>query len=413
MKTILFIASFGIAALLTSCGHRQKAGPGETTKAIPSLALAIDNGASSCPYFTSDKQGNIFLSWARNLNDSLSVMCFAVSTNKGRTFGQPFEIPGSTNLHAHAENMPKMLVKPSGEVIAVWGASNPNPENEYCGRIFFSQSFDGGKSWNQPTPLVRDPAGFDQRYFDLALLPGGEAAIVWLDNRKSPGKEGSALYFAATNGTNGFEGEKRIGESCCECCRTDLFIDSKKNIHIAYRGIINDSIRDMVHIVSSDAGISFSDPRRLSKDNWVIRGCPHTGPAIAENKSGLYFAWYTMGTGTGLYFCSTTDNGNSFSGRDTIREKSSARHPQIESFGDGQMLLAWDETSQTANGLVTSIGIQKRSAEGRRIFTQYITPDTVRATYPVLYPIDGNTALIAYDQETNKTNHVVYSRLTF
>jgi hypothetical protein len=43
-------------------------------------------------------------------------------------------------------------------------------------------------------PLTNDTASFDQRYYDVALLPDGEAAIIWLDNsRQLPKKD--RLFF--------------------------------------------------------------------------------------------------------------------------------------------------------------------------------------------------------------------------
>ena len=165
-----------------------------------------------------------------------------MSIDEGKTFGKAIEIPGSTNVHPHGENMPKVIFKPSGEIIAAWGAANPNPINQYSGLVYYSQSFDEGKTWTKPRSLTDDTASFDQRYFDMALLPNGEAGITWLDNRKQWNKEGSGLYYAVTNGKNGFQNERLISGPCCQCCRTDLFIDTKKNIHVLYRAIINDSI---------------------------------------------------------------------------------------------------------------------------------------------------------------------------
>lgn len=211
--------------------------------------------------------------------------------------------------------MLKIIFKLPGEIIAVWGAANPNQKNAYPDKVFYSRSSDEGKAWSKATCLVQDTAGFDQRYFDMALLPNGEAAIIWLDNRKKTTKEGSALYYAETKGNSGFENERLISEPCCPCCRTDLFVDSKKNIHILYRAIINDSIRDMVHSISTNDGKSFSSPGRISKDNWVISGYPHTGPAMTENEDGIQLTWFTAGGSSGIYYCHSKDNCKTFSTR--------------------------------------------------------------------------------------------------
>jgi hypothetical protein len=93
-------------------------------------------------------------------------------------------------------------------------------------------------------------------------MKNGEVVIIWLDNRKTEDVEGSALYCAVTNGKNGFASEVLASQPACQCCRTSLFVDNHDNIHALYRGIINDSIRDMVHVVSSDGGKNFQQTRK-------------------------------------------------------------------------------------------------------------------------------------------------------
>src|ERR1700741_4122868 len=292
-------------------------------------AVTEDSLQTTCPYLTSDHNGNIVMSWVKELNDSDAVMCYATSKDHGFSFERPVEIGTSKGVHPHGENLPKVIFKSTGEMIAMWGISNANPKNKYSGLVSYTQSFDGGRTWTKSRPLVTDTASYDQRYFDMALLPNGEIAVIWLDNRTKSEAAGSTLYYSETKGRNGFQKEKVIGETCCQCCRTDLFVDSKGNIHAAYRDIINDTIRDMVHTISFDKGKTFSTPERISDDNWIISGCPHTGPAMAENKNGIQFAWHTMGGGNGVFFNTTKDNGRTFSLRDTVRSQPSAKHAQL------------------------------------------------------------------------------------
>ncbi|RYZ51697.1 MAG: exo-alpha-sialidase, partial [Chitinophagaceae bacterium] len=266
------------ATVLVSCGVSSR----ETNAGAEAFSI-IDSLPGTCPYLAKDTEGNIVLSWVRKNSDSTAVFCYAVSTDEGKSFGPATVIPSSTNVHPHSENIPKVAFKPSGEIIAVWGAANPNPVNKYSGMVFYSQSFDKGKTWNRARPLVQDTSGFDQRYFDMVLLPDGEVAITWLDNRKQGMQEGSGLYFARTKGKEGFVNERKIQQGCCQCCRTDLFVDTAGGIHVLYRGILKDGIRDMVHTLSSDGGNTFTEPKRISADNWVLNACPHTGPAMAEN----------------------------------------------------------------------------------------------------------------------------------
>jgi hypothetical protein len=369
------------------------------------IAFQVDSLPGNCPYITKDTKGNPVISWARKINDSVSVLCYALSVDEGKSFQKPMTVPFS-NLQPHSENLPKIVFKPSGEIIALWGRANPNPKNKYSGLVFYSQSFDEGSTWTPPKPLVADTASYDQRYYDVALLPGGEAAIIWLDNRKATEKKGSGLYYAVTDGRKGFQHERMIGDGCCECCRTDLFIDSNAGIHVLYRGIIKDSIRDMLHCVSVDGGQAFSSPRIINNDNWVINGCPHTGPAMAENNQGLHFAWFTGAGNKGCFYTRSPDNGNSFTGYDKISAMGS--HPQVLTLADGRLIIGWDESVKVNKEYYKRIALQIRSASGASEEQGFITPDTLMATYPVIGNLRNQDVLIAYTQLDRGQEKVVY-----
>ncbi|GEO11198.1 lipoprotein [Segetibacter aerophilus] len=371
----------------------------------------IDTAAGSCPYLTKDSKDRVVLSWIKKVNPVTSVFCYAISQDEGKTFGKAVEIPGSTNVHPQGENMPKVIVKPSGEIIATWGAANPNPINQYSGLVYYSQSFDGGRTWTKPKSLTVDTASFDQRYFDMALLPNGEAGITWLDNRKHWKGEGSGLYYAITNGKNGFQNERLISGPCCQCCRTDLFVDKNKDIHVLYRAIINDSIRDMVHIVSMDDGRTFTAPKRISQDNWVISGCPHTGPAMAENELGIHFTWFTGGAGSGIYYNNSKDNGKTFTSRDSVSGKA-AKHCQIASLPNDNILIVWNESFPNGNKFSSRIGIEQRDANGKTTTKSYITSQTSNSSFPVIYPINANKIVIAYTENIKDKDHVFFKQVS-
>ncbi len=91
-------------------------------------------------------------------------------------------------------------------------------------------------------------------------------------------------------------------------------------MHVLYRGIIDDSIRDMVHMMSTDAGKTFTAPERISNDNWVLNGCPHTGPAMTENADGLHFSWFTGGLKikVACFIPGPQNNGKTFVQRMTV-----------------------------------------------------------------------------------------------
>lgn len=382
--------------------------PKATAPAGP-VVLSHTGKEASCPYITKDAKGRTVISWVeKDSAANTGMMCYAVYNDNGYTFSDPVKIETTAGVYPHAENLPKLLFRPDGGVIALFGVEQHDARNKYAGRVMYTVSADSGRSWGAPQSLVTDTAGYDQRYFDMALLPGGEAAAIWLDNRKDTKAEGSTLYWAVTSGGKGFQAAKPIAQTVCQCCRTRLYVAGNGDIHVAYRDIINDSIRDMVHQVSVDGGQSFSEPVRISADNWVVNGCPHTGPALTANKHGLHFAWFTMGGGQGVFYAGSKDNGKTYTQKESLSKAPMAKHPQIVTIPDDRVVIVWDEPVKWHDDFRSRIGIAIKSPEGQTITSRTLTADSVYATYPVAGALDGQTMLVAYTRK----GEVVYERVS-
>ncbi|MFB6455137.1 sialidase family protein [Chitinophaga sp. Hz27] len=393
----------GMILLLMACENQHKK---------ESQQLSHAGADASCPYITSDQKGHTVISWVEK--DSLGdggKMFFSVSNDNEYTFSEPVAIPTTAGVFPHDENLPKLLFKQDGTVIALFGVEQHDARNKYAGKVMYTQSLDGGKSWQPAVALVTDTAGYDQRYFDLALMPNGEAAAIWLDNRKNTNAEGSTLYFATTEGKSGFQGAKPVVETVCQCCRTKLYVDKSSNkVHIVYRDIINDSIRDMVHQVSEDGGKTFSAPVRISADNWVVNGCPHTGPTLAANAKGLHFAWFTMGHGKGVFYCNSSDNGNTYTQKESLSDVAMAKHPQLICTDNGDIYIAWDEPVKVGDDYNSRIGMVRKSPEGKTIADTKLTADSSYANFPVLGTLN-NDVLVAYKQRQGNHGAVMYKLL--
>lgn len=398
-----------LAFLFSSSAHRYSATP--TSSASGPIRISLETGNASGAYLTTDHRGYPVLSWVQQVGSDAHLLYYAVSADGGCTFATPKVVPTSKGIYPHDENLSKVIYKKNGDLLAVFGVNNPNPDNRYAGMLYYTQSFNAGKTWTTPKQL--SPAksySIDERYFDVTLLTDGEIGVVWLDSRKeSHGHhhEGSSLFFSRTEGRKGFTEEKRIAESTCQCCRTKLYQDQAGQLHVTYRAIINDSIRDMVHTASLDNGKSFSKPSRISPDNWIIKGCPHTGPTMTGNKVGTHFAWYTLGNGEGIFYCHSLKDGT-FSPRENISASASAKHPQITTTKDGSLAIVWDE--RASEGTTFRVGLQTRTPEGKSIQQAFITPEAASSTHPVIMATAPTGLLVAYTQKNGDRKEVYYER---
>lgn len=376
-----------ISALIAACGQQQG------FRAGGELVLSDTGKIASCTHISHDAAGRLIVSWVEQEQGSeVGALWYAVSDDGGAHFGKPVPVPTATGISPQPENMPKIIFRKNGEAIAMFGTRNPDPRNKYAGKVWYTRSADGGRNWQPAVPLVTDSAGYDQRYFDMSPLPSGEVAAVWLDNRKTQQQEGSTL-FIATSGQEGFERARPLVQTVCQCCRTSLYTDPQGGLHVAFRDIIHDTIRDMVHIYSKDGGETFTQPVRISPDNWAVNGCPHTGPTMTSNRSGLHFAWFTMGGGHGVFYSKSINNGIRFSPRESISAKPTAKHPQIAATPGGELLLAWDEPLDT---ITHQIGFVRKSPGGETIAAGFLTGEGEQSVFPVLLPVGEKTVAVAY-----------------
>jgi hypothetical protein len=158
---------------------------------------------------------------------------------------------------------------------------------------------------------------------------------------------------------------------------------------------------------STNNGKSFSTAKRISHDNWMLDGCPHTGPAIAGNSLGIHFAWYTQGNGAGIFYCNAESGSNDFTKRDAISTNILARHPQSVALANDHIAIVWDESSPLVDSQ-SQIGLQLRDKKGRIIHSEMIGSEEKSYIYPVLKCLTGNKILLAYTSTNYEHANVEY-----
>ena len=396
---------FIVTLLFTSCNQFSST---EVLNDSLSNSVLISNKSSisEASFLTLDHKENPVITWVEEVVNGV-FLYYATSLDSGRTFGVPIKIPTTKGLSSHNESMPKIAFKRNGDAVVVFQKRKPTSENQYAGILLYTQLLEGSKNWSNPKMLHSDTSsGVGRNFFDITRLPDGEIGAIWLDGRNKY-ENGSSVYFAKTNTENGFESEIQIGEKTCQCCRTDIYVDDKNNINVAYRDILKDSIRDIVHVISKDLGSTFSSPVVISEDNWVLNGCPHSGPVMTETSSGLDFFWFTRGGGTGVFHTSKEFMNQNFKKRDLIN--SQARHPQAASLSNDEVAVVWDEYSEKSDFYCDRIGVLIIS-KTKKMQSNYITSKSINATYPDVLKLNNGNLLISWTQKANGESQVFYKQ---
>ena len=364
---------------------------------------------------------DILINWTEwNKDETENILKFAFYDKTKQQFNKPIVITPSKGLQMHAESMAKVGISKQGTLYAVYRRKDTKAKSRFGGYLYYSVSKDGGVSWSSEKKLVIDKQSTSQSFFDIALLPDGELGMIWLDSRKPIDKKhkGKTVYFASTNANFSFANEKPIAGSTCECCRTDLYVDGNNTIHIAYRNLIDNSepnfdgngtmeIRDMYYTFSKDNGTTFSKSQPISRDNWHINGCPHTGPSLVNNGKNLTAVWFTgKKNEEGIYYA--VKNDNEFKSKTLISK--TGHHPQMSSVFGKDFIVYEDYYENQEKGytkiILSEIGnlFKQKTSEISKVNTQN--------NHAVLIPVDNNALLIAWVNTDIRNPKIMYRTIS-
>jgi len=386
---ILMTASVGVlslagAALAHMGHHHEVASNPKCTNA--SLACATQ----TTPFFAAD--GTLWLAWVAN-----GFVSVAHSRNLGRSFSTAVSVnPKSLDLDWGPDSRPSIAVDRQGRVFVAFARFR---NDKYDGEVLFSRSLDGGKTFAAPVPITDNPES--QRFQVLALNADGSLFAAWLDKRdrvlaKAHGEKyvGAGLAFAWSNDHGATFSTAKIAEdNTCECCRIGVGFAGPGRPVIAFRKIFGGMVRD--HAV-----IAFADPQtpgpmhRVSVDDWKIDACPHQGPSLAISADGTYhIAWFTEGSvRQGLFYASSSDGGRSFTPPMPIGDPSRNPARAYLLSADRTLWLVWKEF----DGQSTSVSLMTSHDHGRTWSTPHVVAHTNDASDHPLLVSDGGRVFLSW-----------------
>ena len=292
----------------------------------------------------------------------------------------------------HSQSAPRLAVAPDGTVLVLYVVDVPVEGRRFpASDVFLARSRDGGRTFEAPVrvnPEARVPTG--HTFADLAVGPGGEIVVSWLDGTASEawkqahpdqsasasphalpvrlvhdgeeephhgasghggsanGDPGTTLVVArSVDGGQTFEAPVAVAPGTCPCCRTALDVGPRGAVRVVWRQVWPGGERDPAVATSTDGGKTFGAPVRVHADRWAIDGCPHAGPAVAEDTDGrVHVAWYTGADGRlGLWHAVSTDGGQTFGEPTALGRGAPLGQTRAVRDGTGRVWLAWEDRS--------------------------------------------------------------------
>jgi len=362
-------------------------------------------------YLSTDSNNTLFLNWTEEIDTSkTNILKYRVFDPKLNQFEKEVVIPASIGMQSHHESMPKLGKTSDGILYAVFRIATPNAKSRFAGGIFYAISKDNGKSWSKRIKLVNDENAVSQSFYDISLMPDGELGLTWLDSRKfETEKDGSSLYFAKTKGSSGFQNQKPIVGSTCQCCRTDIYVENERNIHIAFRNIGEGSIRDMYSVVSTDNGTIFSQPKIMSEDNWKLEGCPHTGPSLGTDSKDLSVVWFTGAkSGSGIFYKKLNDEISFIENKVLVSQ--TGKHPQMVVIENGNTYIVYEDYYLEDGTSYSLLVLHIISSDGSKREVVLSQPKT-NNDHAVITKLNKNRLLVSWTNTVVGKTQVVYKTI--
>lgn len=315
------------------------------------------------------------------------------------------DIPGEVT--SHGENSPRLHMRGHGEVYCLWQARS----GEAGGSLLrLARSRGWGESFEKS--VVVDPAApAAQAFATLNVSPEGTVYVAWLDGRdRGSGHSGSAALFLARSQDRGrsFQPSIRVAASVCPCCRPAIAFTGPDTVHVAFRGVTAEQVRDIYVATSRDGGASWNEPVLVSRDNWRIHGCPHSGASLATLGGRLFVSWYTAGDGnSALYYSWSDDGARSFAPRRLLSGSiKDPNHPQLLAGADSILAVFQGREPDRDQGW-GKIGVYYREigAGGETSPLTRLQPFQASASYPTIAFGPPDQLFVAWTEPAGESSH--------
>lgn len=330
-----------IIGLLVLSGCKRSSLEASNRKVLPGLSEPVRvsfGDADAEPAIAVSPDGSVYVAWVSHGPKSQADVMIVRFTSDGKMQGSPVRVNSKRGIAAAWRGDPPTVAVTPDQAVHVGWTARVESESGHASDIYLSSSKDHGQTFGAPVKVNDDPKPADHGMHSLTVARDGRIYVAWLDERNvtsSPMKDmkmdaqtaghmesnRDVFIAASTDGGRTFTKNQRVAANACPCCKTSLATTSDGRLYLSWRQVLPGDFRHIAVASSPDHGQTFTPPKIVSDDQWVLAGCPVSGATLfAGNDGSVQVLWYSEGKNgeTGLYSSITRDQGVTFGPRQLV-----------------------------------------------------------------------------------------------
>ena len=316
----------------------------------------------------------VLATWIERGEGAAAVRFSRFDPNATPVWTTPQTVAERPDLFANWADRPAVRRLPDGSLLA--HDLRKIAEGTYAYGVRLSRSTDEGATWTDLGWLHDDARAVEHGFVSMLPATGGVMAF-WLDGREMAeqkpgaghghddhgGEGGPMTLRTAAITTDAIAPAEEAGAApasrgldarVCECCDTDA-ANTESGPVVVYRDRGPNEERDI--FIVRRVGREWTTPMPVSRDGWIMPGCPVNGPAIAARGSEVCVAWFTAAFGDlddpsppRVLAARSDDSGATFSAPLELSETSIGR-TDLVMLPDGDAIACWVDRLDPPVGL--------------------------------------------------------------
>ena len=223
-------------------------------------------------------------------NDS-SPKTIRASKWDGTNFTTPYDITSAGVLPSSWDG-PEIAAK--GDTVYLVFASTATTQES----IMLIRSFDGGNTFSDTIRVSENNPAHKYRMGNIKIDKDGHPIVSYMQyllNFTEPKQMVNRSINYGDSFIGSVEGSESAPGEPCDCCKSSLILDNN-DIYLLFRNNINNE-RNSYISKSTDGGQTFNLVADLDDYDWIVNGCPATGPLGIVNGDSLLIVRRSGGTG--------------------------------------------------------------------------------------------------------------------